>query len=355
MRALITGGCGFIGSNAALGFRRAGFDVILFDNLSRFGSEKNLDWLRTKGAFQFEAGDVRSHSSIETVMRKYRVDVILHLAAQVAVTTSVTNPREDFETNALGTVNVLEAMRQYAPESTLLYASTNKVYGSLRAHEVRETDTRYEFCHLPSGIDEDHNLDFHSPYGCSKGAADQYVLDYSRIYHLNTMSFRQSCIYGPRQFGIEDQGWLAWFAILHAHRRGVTIFGTGKQVRDVLFIDDLVECYLAAVRRAREASGCVFNIGGGAGNTLSLSESLSLLEQISGRPVSRTYAAWRPGDQPIFCSDITRARTILNWEPRTSAAVGLRTLYSWVTDHKNLFTLIPETDNADVEPCAAYF
>jgi CDP-paratose 2-epimerase len=249
MRFFITGGAGFIGSNSADYFLRQGHEVVVFDNLSRRGGPANLTWLRENhGArLQFIQGDIRDDAALATAVRG--ADVVLHLASQVAVTTSVQNPREDFEINALGTFNLLEAVRQAAPQAVVLYASTNKVYGGMADAAVREVNGRYAYTTYPQGIPESYPLDFHSPYGCSKGAGDQYMRDYARIYGLKTLVFRQSCIYGPRQFGIEDQGWVAHFVIAAVFGRPITIFGDGKQVRDLLHVSDLIRAYEKGSRK----------------------------------------------------------------------------------------------------------
>jgi CDP-paratose 2-epimerase len=337
MRALITGGAGFIGCNTAKLLGEAGWDVVVLDDLSRAGSEKNLDWLRSQLSFDFVNLDIRNTQKVAEVITTGRFDVIVHLAAQVAVTTSVLSPRLDFEVNALGTLNVLEAIRCYSPDTILLNASTNKVYGKLSDIAVREGDRRYEFVDHPFGIAEMQPLDFHSPYGCSKGAADQYVIDYARIYGLRCVNFRQSCIYGYRQFGIEDQGWVAWFTIAHVLGKPITIYGNGKQLRDVLFVEDLATVYIRAIDAIDSVSGRIFNIGGGVQNTLSLLELIEYLEYLSGRKVAYSFADWRPGDQPVFISDIRRAHAELNWSPTISEREGVARLYNWVVQSKKIF------------------
>ena len=262
--------------------------------------------------------------------------LVIHEAGQVAVTTSVLNPRMDFESNALGTLNVLEAVRLQAPHMIFLFASTNKVYGGLEHVIVREGASRYEYAEAAEGIDEREPIDFHSPYGCSKGAAEQYVRDYHRIYGLRTVVFRQSCIYGARQYGMEDQGWVAWFTIASLLGRPITIFGDGKQVRDVLWVGDLIDLYQRAVDRIDIAAGQIYNAGGGAGNTLSLRELLIMLEQQLGRPIPRATSDWRPGDQRIFVANSAKARMELDWLPATSPQRGLPLLVEWTQDHLDL-------------------
>src|SRR6266480_4451752 len=270
MRALVTGGIGFIGTNLSHRLLSDGNEVILFDNLSRAGVQNNLDWLKAtyRKKLQFVQGDIRDFDAVLTAIRN--VDAVFHLAAQVAVTTSVSNPREDFSINAQGTLNVLEAARRQEPMPVVLYTSTNKVYGGLEHLGVVECSSRYEFENLPEGVSEACPLDFHSPYGCSKGAADQYVLDYHRIYGLRTVVFRMSCIYGPRQFGTEDQGWVAHFMLAVANHRRLTIYGNGKQVRDLLFIDDLVDGFRLAALHIEKTAGNVYNMGGGPANSVSI-------------------------------------------------------------------------------------
>ena len=338
MKYLVIGGAGFIGCNAARILLEKKHTVIVFDNLSRNGSRPNLEWLRGLGDFEFVEGDVRDSVAVENLVDEYcDVDVIIHLAAQVAVTTSVEDPREDFSTNALGTFNVLEAVRQYARGSILLNASTNKVYGNLNDVGIVEQNGRYAYENLAEGVSENRSLDFHSPYGCSKGAADQYTVDYSRIYGLKTVNFRQSCIYGYRQFGVEDQGWVAWFTIATVLDRPITIYGDGKQTRDILFVDDLVDCYLKAVENIDIAAGKSYNVGGGPDNVLSLLELIEHLGKLSGKHIEHGSAGWRPGDQKTFVCDITRARKELGWTPQVRPNVGVQILYNWVVDNRSLF------------------
>ncbi len=337
MRALITGGSGFIGCNAAVGFKSRGYEVLCVDNHSRPLVERNADWLLRDHQIPTERLDVRNPNAAGQVVRRLRPDVVLHCAGQVAVTSSVATPRRDFEDNALGTFNVLEAVRLHAPNAVVLYPSTNKVYGAMEDVGVETRDGRYCYSDLPFGCAETRPLDFHSPYGCSKGAADQYVHDYARIYGLRTVVFRQSCIYGYRQFGLEDQGWVAWFAIRAAQRAPVTIYGDGRQVRDVLFIDDLVEAYLSAVARIELVRGRVYNIGGGPSNRLSLLDLLTRLEGKSGHPLPVRFEGWRPGDQKVFVSDVRKAKAELAWEPRTGVADGVARLYEWVCANLELF------------------
>lgn len=337
---LVTGGMGFIGSNYVNRLLRRGEEVVVYDNLSRSGAPKNLSWLRQqygRDAFRMIVGDIRDATLLASVVSE--ADVIVHLASQVAVTTSVLHPRDDFEVNALGTFNLLEAARLSKKQPIVFYASTNKVYGGMETVPVRETETRYEYVDLPEGIPETQPLDFHSPYGCSKGAGDQYTRDYHRIYGLPTVVFRQSCIYGPRQFGIEDQGWVAWFIIALLTGKPITIYGNGKQVRDLLHVEDLLDAYDAALERIDVAAGQIYNIGGGAENTLSVWKELQpILEGLNGGEIGVKWGAWRPGDQWIYVSDTRKARTELGWQPRVTVKAGIPLLFQWARDNQHLFT-----------------
>lgn len=327
-RLLITGGAGFIGSNAGRYFSDLGHQVWLFDNFSRVTGEVNSRWLQSSYAsVSVVKGDLRHYQDVESVFREVKPDWVLHLGAQVAVTTSVTSPREDFEVNALGTLNVLEAMRSISPEARMIFSSTNKVYGSLDYLQIVNEKTRVSALGL-TGVSESAALDFYSPYGCSKGAADQYVTDYGRIYGLRTLSIRQSCIYGPRQFGVEDQGWLSWFALRALQAKDVSIYGSGKQVRDVLYVDDLVELYHLAFLSDGWPKGAI-NAGGGIENSISLLEYLSLLDAHFGLSLEHRFDSARPGDQVWFVSDNSRAREAFGWEPSTGLEEGLERLVEW--------------------------
>lgn len=338
MKWFITGGAGFIGCNTAKRLIAEGHDVIIFDNFSRRGSKINLEWLKTYGKYSFIEGDIRSYCALKEALSQHgTIDAIVHLAAQVAVTTSVQDPREDFEINAMGTFNLLESIRELKLNPVIINASTNKVYGALERFPVKEEKKKYSFVHLPKGVDESIGLDFHSPYGCSKGCADQYMVDYSRIYGMKTVNFRQSCIYGYRQFGIEDQGWVAWFIIAALTGKPVTIYGNGKQVRDILFVDDLVNAYMLAVKNIKTVCGRTYNIGGGIENSISLLEFVEKIETFLGKKISYSFDDWRPGDQPIFISDITKVMTDLNWRPEKSVDAGVELLFKWVKDNIHLF------------------
>lgn len=326
---LIIGGAGFIGVNSARYFYNQGWGVTIFDNCSRRGTELNLKLLQADcPGVAVRKGDVRDAGALAPLMEE--AEAVLHLAAQVAVTASVASPREDFEVNALGTFNVLEAVRCSRRQPLVLFASTNKVYGGLEDRTVAEGETRYEFISDKAGVNEAVPLDFHSPYGCSKGAADQYVRDYARIYKLRTVVFRQSCVYGPHQFGVEDQGWVAWFIIAGLLGRPVTIYGNGKQVRDLLFVDDLVKVYDLAIQKIGQVSGRIYNIGGGPSNTLSLLEFIRLLKSDQGLELQPSFSDWRPGDQPIFVSDNRRVETELGWRQTTDVRAGIGRLIAWL-------------------------
>ena len=335
---IITGGAGFIGVNASDRFAKEGWDVVILDNLSRKGTDLNLAWLQARCDVNFIKVDIREADRVANVFKEIKPDVVLHLAAQVAVTTSVVNPREDFEINALGTFNVLEAVRLHSPESFFINASTNKVYGKMEDLGIVERNGRYEYQDLITGVPESRGLDFHSPYGCSKGVADQYVIDYSRVYDLKTVTFRQSCIYGPRQFGIEDQGWVAWFTIAAMLDKEITVYGDGKQIRDVLHVDDLINAYQSAIDNQEQVQGCALNIGGGPNNTLSLLELLDYLEGSLHKKITPLWSDWRPGDQPVFVCDLSHAKEKMNWQPSISVDQGVVKLIDWVTKNSRLFT-----------------
>jgi CDP-paratose 2-epimerase len=331
---IVTGGAGFIGANAVKRLAAHGHHSVVVDNLSRPSSPLNVEWLEqdVPKAFSLVVADVRDQPAVQAVLAEHAdAAAILHLAGQVAVTTSVANPRDDFESNALGTFNVLEATRQAAPRAVFLNASTNKVYGQLGGHRIEERESRYVDADRPDGVAETEPLDPHSPYGCSKAAADAYTLDYARIYGLRTVSFRQSCVYGPRQFGIEDQGWVAWFAIAAELGLPVTLYGNGKQVRDLLHVDDLVDLYVRAVEQPDACAGRAYNVGGGPGNTLSLVELLDRLGELNV-----SYAEPRPGDQKVFVADVSRAGAELGWAPSISLEQGLESLLKWVADNSGL-------------------
>lgn len=332
MRILITGGAGFIGSNLAAYYLKKGESVTVLDNFSRKNVLENIKWLKSLKSHKFKliTQDVRNLDGMISAVKGQ--DVIFHEAGQTAVTTSLIHPRYDFEENALGTFNVLEAIREHNPSTILFYASTNKVYGSLPDLKLRTTKLRYKPL-SDKGISVTQPLDFHSPYGCSKGTADQYVRDYSRSYGLKTIVFRQSCIYGEHQFGVEDQGWVAHFASQVIQDLPITIYGNGKQVRDLLHIDDLVKAYDQALQKYKKTTGQVFNIGGGNQNTASVLEIISQLESIKGSPIETFFKKTRVGDQMYFVSDNTKAETYFNWTPTIDVQIGIKRLYSWLSSY----------------------
>lgn len=336
MRLLITGGCGFLGSNLAADALAKGDTVLVFDNLYRTGSQANLAWLQSYGEFVFEHGDIRNVTDISRCVASFKPDAIFHLAGQVAMTRSIYNPRMDFEVNVVGTHNLLEAVRKYVPEAIVVYSSTNKVYGDLDQFTYNETETRYVCVEHPHGFDENTPLDFRSPYGCSKGAADQYMLDYARIFDLKTVVFRHSSMYGGRQFATYDQGWVGWFcqkAIETARGKLSTplaIAGTGKQVRDVLHAQDMQKLYRAVIDNIGTARGQAFNIGGGHEFSLSLIELFDMLESILQISMHFTCQPARTSDQRVFVADVSKVRELIGWTPEVSAQDGVRQMVHWI-------------------------
>ena len=331
---LITGGCGFVGANLANRLLRDGESVLLYDNLSRAGVAANYAWLRAAHGdrVQLRKADVRDREAVARAIAG--ASAVFHFAAQVAVTTSLVDPLTDFAVNAGGTLNVLEALRERCPPTPLILTSTNKVYGALDEVALRVREERYEPVDpaiRARGIGEQQRLDFYSPYGCSKGAADSYVLDYARTFNLPAAVFRMSCIYGPRQFGTEDQGWVAHFLIRALEGRPITLYGDGRQMRDILFVDDLVEALLLARTRISELRGQAFNIGGGAENTTSLQELMEQIAEVEGVPPQVQAGKWRPGDQRYYVSDTTKFSRATGWQPRTSVAEGVRRLHAWLS------------------------
>jgi CDP-paratose 2-epimerase len=334
---LITGGAGFIGTNLAHRLLSAGHDVLIFDNLSRPGVEHNLQWLcrSHKSRVRVCVADMRDASALREAVQQ--VAQVFHFAAQVAVTTSVLNPQEDFEVNTLGTLNLLEALRRLNAPPPLVFTSTNKVYGNLEDVVLCKQGTRYAPANSAlrlAGIDESHPLAFHSPYGCSKGAADQYVLDYARIYGLPAVVFRMSCIYGPHQCGTEDQGWVAHFLLRALAHQPITLYGNGLQVRDILFVEDLVNALLLAQTHMPTLAGQAFNIGGGTANATSLLELLALIAKLHGQKPVVQFAAWRPGDQKYYASDIKRFSVATGWVPQVGVRQGVEALYTWLLQHR---------------------
>lgn len=334
MKILITGGCGFLGSNIACKALEKGSRLWVYDSLSRYGSEKNLSWLKSQGKFSFVKGDVRDRARVDSLVKRIKPDVIYHLAGQVAMTSSLADPRADFEVNAMGTHNLLEAVRRFSPASIVVYSSTNKVYGDLENYSYSETRTRFTCRQRPHGFDESTPLKFTTPYGCSKGAADQCVLDYAKMYGLRTVVFRHSSIYGGRQFSTYDQGWIGWFCKKAVELEGgredrFAISGSGKQVRDVLHAEDAVELYGSVHRFIGKASGRAFNIGGGKKNSLSLLELFGMLDKMLGIRLRYTRLPFRQSDQKVFVADIRAAEKTFGWRPRVDSAAGIAKMIEW--------------------------
>jgi CDP-paratose 2-epimerase len=334
-RALITGGAGFIGTNLAHRLASLGRPVTILDNLSRPGVERNLHWLLAAhgGRIRVEIADVRDSRRMADLVAG--CDQVFHLAAQVAVTTSLEAPREDFATNLEGTMNVLEGLRRAGNGAGLIFTSTNKVYGALADLELVQEPTRYRPADpdRQAGVSERQPLDFHSPYGCSKGAADQYVLDYARSFDIPTLVARMSCIYGPHQCGTEDQGWVAHFIMQALAHRPITLYGDGRQVRDILFVEDLVDAFLLAERSIGALAGQAFNLGGGAANAVSLIEVLSHIARLVGHAPSVAFGPWRQGDQRYYVTDTAKFRHAAGWSPKIDALDGIARLYRWLADH----------------------
>ncbi len=337
---LITGGAGFIGASYARHRLLAGDRIVVLDNLSRAGSNHNLEWLRAgPGGDRLEVvvGDIRDRSLV--IEHARHADAIVHLAAQVSVMGSLRDPITDFEINAGGTLNVLEGARRAPRPPAVLYASTNKVYGALDRFRSVEEPSRHRLVDLEHGVAEDEPLDLRTPYACSKGAGDHYVRDAWASFGVPTVVLRQSCVYGPRQLGCEEQGWVTWLIFAVLSRHPITIFGDGKQVRDLLHIDDLLACYDRALERISHVAGEVFNIGGGPAFSMSVWRELApLLDGHLGPTPQVSYRSWRPGDQRVFVSDIRRAVAALDWSPRIAPGDGIPRLLEWVRRHLELFT-----------------
>jgi len=336
MKYLITGGCGFLGSNIASEILKQGDELIVFDSLYRYGSYQNKEWLETQGEFIFIHGDIRNTNDVERTIKEHKPDVIYHLAGQVAMTTSIADPRMDMEVNVGGSFNLLNAVRLYSPHSTIIYSSTNKVYGDLEQFTYRETEGRYECIEKPNGFDESVNLDFHSPYGTSKGSADQYMLDFARIYGLKTVVFRHSSMFGGRQFATYDQGWIGWFVSQAINikngtqKEPFTISGNGKQVRDIAYASDMIELYLMASKKIDTIKGQAFNVGGGMSNSSSLLELFSFLEQELDIKMKYTELPVRESDQRVFVADLTKVKELIGWEPKVSKEEGIRKMIEWI-------------------------
>ncbi len=330
-RVLITGGAGFIGANIARHYLEKGYEVTIYDNLFRKNVETNVRWLKRqfRKNLLVTIADVRNFTKLKNAVKGK--DVIFHCAGQTAVTTSIEDPRQDYEMNAQGTFNVLESMRQLHYKGMMFYCSTNKVYGEMSRVRTTSRGKRYVSIESPS-IDESERISFYSPYGCSKGSGDQYTLDYARIYGLKTVVFRQSCIYGAHQFGVEDQGWVAHFAASAILDKTLKIYGDGKQVRDILYIDDLVRAFDKAYRNSSTTAGQVYNIGGGIDNTVSLIELTEILEKITGRKMKMKFAKERKGDQKYYVSNIDKAYRDFHWKPKISVERGIHMLYEWLEE-----------------------
>ncbi len=340
-RVLVTGGCGFLGCNIAAGLAARGRSVLAMDNLSRPGSEENADWLRQRYGNQvaIEVADTRDTEAVDALVSASTA--VMHLAAQVAVTNSLDDPISDFEINGRGTLNVLEAIRRHNRHAPMVFASTNKVYGKLlEDSRVHRVDGRYvpDEPRFEHGVGEDTPLDLYSPYGCSKGAADQYVRDYARVFELRSVVLRMSCIYGPRQFGNEDQGWIAHFLLQAIRQRPITIYGDGHQVRDALFVDDAVNAWIGALDQIDGLAGRIFNLGGGPCNAISLRELLGFITELRGKPSEVRFAGWRPGDQPWYVSDIRAASQALEWQPQVPVRQGLQRIERWLDSQVNAAT-----------------
>jgi CDP-paratose 2-epimerase len=334
---VITGGAGFIGTNLADHLLSGGVPVLIYDNLSRKGSELNLDWLARKhGAMlRIESGDVRDARRLASSIRES--SAVFHFAAQVAVTDSISDPQSDFEVNAGGTLNVLEAIRALRTRPPLLFTSTNKVYGGLRGLKLLRTNDGYQptSSSYHDGVDETMPLDFSSPYGCSKGAADQYVLDYARTFTLPAAVFRMSCIYGPHQHGTEDQGWIAHFLLRAQVGDPISIYGDGWQVRDVLYVEDLVDAFVRALNAIRDIAGEAFNIGGGPANAIHLMGLLDQIHKLQGHPCGVTFGEWRRGDQRFYVSNTEKFSKATGWSPRVSAREGVELLHDWFEQNRD--------------------
>lgn len=341
MKILVTGGCGFVGSNVSMEIIKRGDELTIFDNLSRTGSTRNLEWLKKKGGVKFIYGDIRNREDVEIAIKDVKPDVIFHLAGQVAMTNSIKNPRIDFEINAFGSLNILETIRNYSPESIVVYSSTNKVYGDLLNINYDEDEKRYRAIDFPNGFSENMKLDFRSPYGVSKGCADQYMLDYYRIFGIKTVVFRHSSIYGPRQFATFDQGWLGWFCQKAlGQQKGIsnnlfTVAGDGKQVRDVLYVEDLVKLYLDSVKHLEKLKGQAFNIGGQMENSLSILELFDLLECELKIRLNYKKISARISDQKVFVADIGKINKLTDWRPQIDKITGIRKMLVWLDGERN--------------------
>lgn len=340
MKLLVVGGCGFLGSNLASHGIEIGYDVTVFDNLSRLGAASNLEWLKTKGTFEYIHGDTRNKNDVENLIKDGQFDAVFHLAGQVAMTTSIANPYKDFQINTVGAINLLDSIRKYSPQTAVFFSSTNKVYGDLENYTYEETDTRYKCLEFPNGFDETVPLDFRSPYGCSKGAADQYMLDFYRIFGVKTTVFRHSSMYGSRQFATYDQGWIGWFVQKAIEKYQIpdcepfTISGNGKQVRDILHAKDMINLYYTALDRVDSVCGQAYNIGGTMEQSLSLLELFAMLEDILGIKMEYKQLPPRQSDQKVFVADINKINKKIGWKPQVTAREGVEAMVDWVRGMK---------------------
>lgn len=340
MKLLINGGCGFLGSNLAAYGIQNGYEITVFDNLSRYGAYANLEWLRSLGRFTYINGDTRNKNDLETVIRENKFDAVFHLAGQVAMTTSIANPYKDFEINTVGALNLLDSIRKYSPQTAVFFSSTNKVYGDLENYSYIEKEKRYVCEEFPNGFDESIPLDFRSPYGCSKGAADQYMLDFYRIFGIRTTVFRHSSMYGSRQFATYDQGWVGWFVAKavekyrNSHCEPFTISGNGKQVRDILHAEDMISLYYTALKNTDKVCGQAYNIGGTMEQSLSLLELFDMLNELMDIKLEYTQLPPRVSDQKVFVADITKIKGAIGWEPKVTAREGVSSMIDWVRKMK---------------------
>lgn len=336
MKLLIIGGAGFLGSNLASHGIEIGYDITIFDNLSRMGSAKNLEWLKSLGNFTYIHGDTRNKNDVEMLIKKGQFDAVFHLAGQVAMTTSIENPYKDFEVNTMGALNLLDSIRKYSLETAVFFSSTNKVYGDLENYQYEETPTRYRCIEFPNGFDESVPLDFRSPYGCSKGAADQYMLDFYRIFGIKTTVFRHSSMYGSRQFATYDQGWVGWFVqkaierYQFPHCQPFTISGNGKQVRDILHARDMIDLYYMALENVDKVCGQAYNIGGTMKQSLSLLELFDMLNDILGIKMEYIQLPPRQSDQKVFVADIKKIQERIGWFPKVTARQGVTEMVDWI-------------------------
>ena len=338
-KILITGGAGFIGSNSAFHFSKKGWKIYLIDNLSRKGSENNLLNLKKNIKLKFYKTDIYNFNKISKIIKNIKPNLLIHCAGQVTVTKSVINPRNDFNSNALGSFNILESLRLFSNKTKFINISTNKVYGEISNKKIYNKNKRYYFSGNTNSIDENQPLDFYSPYGCSKGIADQYTRDYSRMYNLDTIVLRLSCIYGTMQYGIEDHGWIVWLVIKSYFGKRIKIFGNGKQVRDALFIDDLVRLFYK-LSKSKKNTNKIYNIGGGTKNSISLLELIDILnKKMSKKNIYKKFH-WRPGDQKIYVSNISKIKVEHNWHPKINISKGLDEVIKWISKNESIIKKI---------------